>query len=221
MKKTILCVTAALALFLQPGMSAAQGWEAAPLGEDLGTIAIHFGQVMPTTTFEDGSTHESGFSFGASASWWAFRYLGLRASAFRAETNGIEGDQFSAVAEYDPVVYIYGVELAARYPMQTGNIGWAPYVALGPAGKSYRWAIDTPRHGDTDWGWNGTVGLDIRPTASGNIGVLLEARNHRSQYKWHGLQEGSDEPVYQRTRFDNTGPDVSDWVISLGIALHR
>jgi len=207
-------------LLLVPGVASSQTWDAGPLGEDLGSLAIHLGTVVPTVTFSDGSSHDSGLTLGASASWWPFRHLGFRASGFRSQTDGVEGDQFSAVALQNPTVYIYGVELAARYPMGGGAIAWAPYLAGGPSGKTYRWSIDVPKASSTSWGWNVAGGVDIRPRDQ--FGVLVEARNHRSQYLWHGLGEGST--VHRdtgRTMKDTTGPSVSDWVVTVGFSVNR
>jgi len=219
MRKTLLAVTLAFGAGLAADLSA-QGWDAARPGEgDLGSISLITGLVSPTSTLPDESTHENGVAVGASAVWWATRHVGLRAHAIRSQTDGVEGSIPSSAARHDPTVWFYGAELAVRYPMGGEGLSWFPYLSAGPGGKSYRWAIERPRIGDSSFVWSFGGGVDVRP-GSDRFGIVIDVRNHRSTYTWHGNGPSFRSKGFAE-RYTWPKPVVNDLVFTVGVSVSR
>lgn len=216
MRQTLFLVGAVMLLGGSPQSASAQLWQVGRLGEDFASLSVHGGVVAPTTTLPDGSSHANGAAVGVSGRLWPTRYLGVGARFVHGETEGVEGERFSAAAAHDPTVWIYSAEIALRYPFVGNRISWFPYVSAGPGGKSYRWAIDRPRIGDSAFAWSAGGGIDLRPTNSGRFGFAVDVRNHRSRYMWHGLGYRATVPDYVAY-----GPMLNDVVVTAGITINR
>lgn len=217
MRNQMVILGAVLILLLYPTSEAsAQFWQAGRLGDDIGSLGIIAGVVSPTTTLPDGSSHDAGTAIGATGTVWPLDYLGARASVVYGKTAGVHGERFSAAAAHDPKVFLYSAELAIRYPFAGERFSWFPYLSGGPGAKSYRWAIDRPRVGDTSFAWSIGGGVDVRPTRSGSVGIQVDVRNYQSRYQWHGLGYRAAVPDDQAW-----GPILNDVVITAGLTLNR
>jgi hypothetical protein len=208
----VLGLFCTLGVWLHPDLEAqARGPEAA-----FTSLGLHAGAVAPQTTLPDGSSHSSGAVFGAVGSVWPLDFVGVRVSVAYGKTEGVEGEVFSAAAAHDPRVWLYSAEVALRYPFASNRIVWFPYLSAGPGGKSYRWAIERPRIGDSALAWSYGGGIDIRPAATGRVGIVLDLRNYRSRYMWHGLGVRATVPEYKAY-----GPMLNDVLFTAGITFNR
>ena len=215
MKQPLVILGAALVFTAYlPANLSAQLWEAGLAGEELGSVALHFGAFVPRTTLPDGGSWETGTAVGASLGLWAHPNLGFRMQVIRTYTEGVQpgGDLYSAAAENAGRVWTYSGEVALRYPIMDGRA--APFISGGPAGKSYRWKYGMYK-GGTAFAWTAAGGLDFRPTASGTLGLVVEARYYRSNYLWHGVSWKGPMPDFERT-----APTVNDIMITGGVALN-
>jgi opacity protein-like surface antigen len=219
MRKNSLFAGAVLvsAMVLATDLSA-QFWEAGRPGQDVATLAILGGAISPTTTLPDGSSHSSGAAVGIAGTWWFHRFAGVRGSFTYTQVEGQAEPSmpFSAAATQDPTIWLYGIDLTLRYPVVADGYAVSPYLMAGPGGKSYRWSIENPRIGDSGFAWSYGGGVDVRPTRSGSLGIVLEVENHRSRYMWHGLGLRAVAPDYQAV-----GPLLNDIVFSAGLTLSR
>ncbi|MQA92651.1 MAG: outer membrane beta-barrel protein [Gemmatimonas sp.] len=204
-----------LLLAAAPANLEGQLWQAGAPGEDLGSIRLHLGVLQPLTDYSDGSSLETGPSFGLGATLWPLRHFGLMADVMRSKNNAAVGSDFSALDGQDPTVWLYSLRAAIRYPILQGNLGLSPYIAGGPTAKSYRWELYTPQQGglfgrpygggrDTSFGWNVGGGVEVRLGPSGNFGFIADVRSIRSEFDWFGLRT-----------------DQSDLLFTGGITLHR
>lgn len=206
---------AVLVAILVPSAAPAQLWQAGAPGEDVLSARLYLGVLQPLTDYADGSSLETGASFGVGGSYWPTRYLGLTADVFRSQNEVATGSGFSALADQDPTVWLYNLSAALRVPIVTGNLALAPYIAGGPTAKSYKWAVYQPQMGglfdrpygggrNTSFGWSYGGGLEIRLGQSGNFGIVADARSIRSDFDWFGLRT-----------------DQSDMMFTGGITIHR
>lgn len=193
-------------------------WGAEVQGQQapLASFGVQAGAIAPQTTLPDGSSHASGAAVGASGMVWPLRYLGARLSVAYGKTAGVHGEEFSAAAAHDPKVWLYSAEVAVRYPFEGGGVVWFPYLSAGPGGKSYRWAIDRPRIGDSALALTYGGGVDIRPRGLRGVGVVVDVRNYRSRYMWHGLGVRATVPDYEAH-----GPMLNDLLVTAGITISR
>jgi opacity protein-like surface antigen len=218
MKRVLVTIGAGLVLVTHfaPGLSA-QTWQVGLPGDDVASVVLNLGAVVPTTTLPDGSSHDPGMAVGVAATWWPLRNFGFKAQAIRSHTLGVHGDTvFSAAAAYSgegSSVWLYSGELVLRLPIMADRV--SPYLSGGPGGKSYRWSIPRPYIGRTTFAWAYAAGVDIRPTASRQFGLVIEGRYHRSQYKWHGLGDRGPPP-----EFLETGPTMNDFAVTAGVSVN-
>jgi hypothetical protein len=204
MRQRLLWVPVLLAFLLLPVRGAeAQLWTTGQPGDDVGSIAVLFGQLSPNSTFsEDGSGFESGTVIGASGTGWLFRRLGVRAHFLRGETEGNHGNTncevappCAAVSYQKPTVWAYGLEGVARLPMGSESFTWFPYISVGGAGKSYRWSFGQVE-GNTSWGMTAAAGIELRPGATSGLGLVAEFRNYRTPFDYFGVDEAQNDYVF-------------------------
>lgn len=208
MKRALLAFAAGVLLATWPGAEAsAQPWSAGLAGQDVASLAIHFGGLAPRTTLPDGAAFSGGPGAGISGTYWPSRYLGFRGNGFVASTSGNRADRTKAGQE-DPTIHLFGGETLLRYPMNSGGLSWFPYIGLGGGAKNYDWSEDlTGWDSDLVFAWNAVGGLDIRRTTSPWYGMLVEVRRYSSKYKWHG--------------HTLTEPVVNDLFLTIGLTLNR
>ena len=209
MKKLLIATAVGAVLALSSaGDLAAQPWQASLPGEgDSFSLGLRLGAVTPTTTLPDGSEFSGGLGGGVSATYWAHRYIGLRANYEFGKTEG-NRVALAPASQEDPTMSFFGGEVDLRYPMGSGGIAWFPYAGAGLGGKMYDWSKDsTGIDRDLTFAWNLTGGVEIRPVSTPWVGVALEAKRYSSKYKWHSYFW--DEP------------NVSDLVFSIGVTLNR
>jgi len=187
------------------GMASGQ-WTAGIPGEDVFSVGLHVGMLAPTSELSDGTSFESGTSIGLSLTWWPFLRLGLQGFAFRSETEGVASPP-TAASYHDPVVKGFSVGPAVRLPMSGGRFALAPYAAAGIGAKHYTWAIDRPSATDAAIAFSLAGGIDIRPASSPQYGLIVDVRNHRSDYAWHGFQ--------------SDGQAQNDIILTAGVSLNR
>src|SRR5690606_3043893 len=139
--------------------------------------------LQPSTTYDDGSTFASGIGSGIAATVWPHRYVGVRSVVIRSRTEGEQGDQFSPLQFQNPVVWLYDVELALRYPF-VGAIGLSPYVSGGFGGKTFRWNPSWPEQTSlTVKALTGAAGLELRPSGGRSaLGMIAEVRGYSYGY---------------------------------------
>jgi len=180
-------------LLFHPGAPlSAQLWSGAPPGEDIATLAVQFGAVVPGTTFSDGSSFEQGTGVGAALSVWPLQSMGIRLNLLRAQTAGEHGaGATSPIGYQEPTLWIYGAEASVRRILEAGSFVWFPYASVGIGGKSYRWSVDRPSIGDSFRSFNVAGGVELRPAGLSPLGLMLEARSMHSDFKAFGMNETS------------------------------
>jgi len=205
-------VTAAVMCASQP-LPAQVLWEPGPPGDDFGSVVVYGGNLSPATTFsDDGSSFEDGVAFGVSLSYWPLAHVGVRTHVLRAKTAGNHGDlapcpptPCSAIGWQEPVVWLYGIEAMVRRPMGGPQLAWFPYLGAGVVGKSYRWSVYPPRVGDSAGGWTVAGGIEVRPSATGPLGLLVEVRNYQTDFRF----------------FDKRAQSHSDFAFTAGMSVNR
>jgi len=210
-KRMLGIALSALVLVAQP-VSGQILWEAGQPGDDIGSVAVMFGVLAPSTSFsDDGSSFEQGTALGLALNYWPFERLGLRTHVLRAKTPGDHGDlapcpptPCSAIGYQEPVVWDYALEAAVRLPMGGGGLNWFPYLSAGVAGKSYRWSVDVPRVGYTGGGFTAAGGVEVRTASMGPFGFIAEARTYQTKFQTLGKNERQ-----------------SDFALTAGITLSR
>ncbi|MQA89480.1 MAG: outer membrane beta-barrel protein [Gemmatimonas sp.] len=210
MKRVFAGAAAALILAVQP--LSGQLWEAGLPGDDIGSLAVNFGVLSPTTEFpDDGSSFDQGTGFGMALTYWPSDHFGLRTHVMRGETPGNHGNlapcpptPCSAVGYQEPVVWHYSAEAAVRRPMGGAGFAWFPYASAGVTGKSYRWSIDRPRVGYTGGGWTAAGGIEARTGATGPLGFMAEVRTYQTRFQTLGKNQGQ-----------------SDFALTAGVTLSR
>jgi hypothetical protein len=233
-----LSVGAALALALSaaPEVSAQLFARRGP-NDALVVTTIQGGTLLANTELPDGTTYENGTAIGGSLGFWALRHFGIRGHVATATNDGVQpcGGVFpcasdpdlhySSAAAHAGKVYVYGAELAMRYPVMNGML--TPYVTAGVGGKSWRWTIPRPTPGRTSRAWSGAAGLELTPTAFQGlgfferVGIVVEARYHRSKYQWHGLAQVGPCCDFETIGvFGPEPPVVTDYVVTGGLSLH-
>lgn len=170
----------------------AQFWQAGVPGEDVGSISLYGGLLQPNTTYEDGSTFESGISGGVSVSYWPYRYFGMKALVIRSRTEGREGQEFSPLRFQNPTVWLYNLDLAVRYPIVGSSLALVPYLAGGVGGKTFRWDPSWPEQiGMSAPTKSAAAGFEIRPTGRNRtLGIVVEARGYNYGYTGFNYQWG-------------------------------
>jgi len=218
-KTTIAGAVAVALCLLGTAPLKAQLWEAGLPGEDLGSISLLGGLLQPNTTYDDGSTFESGMGFGASVAVWPWRHVGVRATLLRGRTEGKEGEVFSPLRFQNPTIWLYNLDLALRYPLMTeSSLALAPYIAAGVGGKTFRWDPSWPEQiGFTSRTLTAAGGIEVRPTGGGRaLGLIAEVRGYRYgytgfQYQWgDGIGRHIGDPQ-----------DSTDLLFTLGLTLNR
>jgi hypothetical protein len=164
-------------------------------GEELGSVAVRLGLLAPQTKFQDDSFGESSFdngmALGVSVATWPIlgNRIGLRGSMIRSQTDGRNStSEFAPIAVNDPNVYLYTGEIAVRQPMANGY----PYVAVGYGGKHYTWKVSSHKVSRFAT-WTAATGSDLRPASLGMLGVNVELRGYRSNFRAFGIDDGTFE----------------------------
>lgn len=189
MRRTLLPVVIGTLLAGLAPVALAGQWRAGPPGEDHVSLALMYGRYAPTSDLGDGTSFGRGGGLGVAAAWWATRHLGLQGSVFQGTTEARAPDEGPTSASwFDPKVWAFGVGPAFRRPAEFERVHLSPWVTAGVGAKHYRWAVYPPRRSNTTLAWSLGGGVDIRPTAAPQYGLVAEVRGFRSKYPWHGFQ---------------------------------
>src|SRR5690606_27506513 len=134
---------------------------------------------------------DNGLAIGVTAaawpSWPLDGKLGLRASLIRSEVDGQnETSEFAPMALNDPTVWTFTGEVAARLPMGSGF----PYLSFGVGVRHYTWAVSVHEVSQF-FTWTGALGYELRPAALGPIGLSVELRGYRSDFRAFGIDDGT------------------------------
>jgi len=206
MKRICTSVLVTAILTAVPAGTASGQWTAGIPGEDVLSFGLHVGMLAPTSDLADGTSFESGTSIGLSLTWWPYARLGLQGFAFRSETEGVATPP-TAASFHDPVVKGFSVGPAVRLPMSGGRFALAPYASAGIGAKHYAWAVRRPSASDAAVAFSLAGGIDIRPVSSPQFGLIVDVRNYRSDYAWHGFQ--------------SDGQTQNDIILAAGMSLNR
>lgn len=206
------CSAAAAALFLAlaaPAQLSGQRVYTGLPGQDVGSIALNLGAILPSTSLPDGSNFNSGLAGGAAITIWPFRHLGMRGNLLYGQSGVSPGAGSRArVALEDPNVLLYSGELALRYPMESGRFAWFPYLSAGVGGKTYRWAHEfTGLKSNFNGALTYSGGVEVRPSSSPRYGFVVGMSQYRTTYSWHSFH------------FDNA--DLTDTMVTVGVTFNR
>lgn len=199
--------------------AAAQFFDGPPAGQEIASIHLKTGLLAPMTTFQDedfGETsYANGLAFGAGVSVWpAFdRKLGVKVNLIRSKTDGVADTEWAPIVVNSPTVWIFSTEAAFRLPMGNGY----PYISAGYGLKQYTWVTATYQ-GDRDGALTGSVGYELRPAALGGLGINLELRGYRTEYRAFGVNDGTWEDDVMGGKVG--GVSNLDLLFTTGISLH-
>lgn len=221
----------ALTLLLGASRANAQLWQAGPPGDDLGSLALLVGSVVPQSDLPDGASFASGTALGASATWWPFRHVGFRGNFVRTETEGREGDEFSSVAFESPIVLLYSADVALRLPLELSRLALVPYIAAGYGGKSYRWSLNRVSAGgggNTSFGWTLAGGTELRLLSS-SVGLRLEVLNQHSEFRFFEYAGPNSRHEFYRDEVvvhdvvpgELSYPTLNDMIFTVALTVNR
>lgn len=192
--KRVALVAAAFFTLGDAGVAPAQFINGPPAGEEIVTIHLKGGLLVPMSTFDDrdfGETsYANGFAIGVGVSAWpAFdRRVGVKVNLLRSHTDGVSDFEWAPIVVNSPRVWLFSTELAARLPVGNGY----PYLSVGYGMKQYSW-VNVAYKADRDGTLTGSVGYEQSVPAFGGIMFNAELRGYRSSYRAFGVNDRTHE----------------------------
>lgn len=195
MNKTMLCAAVLLAFAAFPAaeLPAQMPDGDAQPGEDVMSLAAVGGGFYSANELSEGTEFENTESYGAMASFWTHRNIGLRASVLWASPTVLSTEE-NALANEDPTVWNYSGDVLLRMPMTaTDQVSWFPYIVGGIGAKTYDFqTLET----GTDLAGNVGAGLELRFGETGRFGITTEVRDYLSSFDRLGFDETQNDVIW-------------------------
>jgi len=170
------------------------------------SLALQAGVILPTADLSDGTSFRSGSAFGLEAAYWPFERAGIQAMSFVTKKRAVPRGTPTASSYFDPKIRGLAVGPVLRHPVSWSGLSWVPFVSVGVGAHWIDWANLQTGRTESAAIWTLAGGLDLRLESNPRGGLLIEARDLRSDYRWHG--------------FENSPENQDDLLLSVGLSLH-